>query len=196
MKKITLLVTIAGLLIITQNSHAQNDSSGIYKTAADFQNKKLSYAINFKTEKHKIKSAMLFNNEEVKVKHQGVNYSLKKSETYGYRDMKGRDFRFVDGKEYRILNSYEPVLIYVYQHQAHSAKDISMGNYKPVYYFSLDAASPVETLTLNKIKAAFPENHKLHDAVDAQFKTDADLYAYDNFHKMYKLNWILKSTNK
>lgn len=38
---------------------AQTDSSGIYATANDFQQGKLSYAINYKTEKHKIKDNML-----------------------------------------------------------------------------------------------------------------------------------------
>ena len=37
------------------------------------------------------------------------------------------------------------------------------------------------------------DNHKLHNALDAQFKYDNELYAYDDFHKMYKLNWIIKN---
>ena len=38
---------------------AQKDSSGIYKTTEDFQQRKLSYAINCKTEKHKINPNVL-----------------------------------------------------------------------------------------------------------------------------------------
>jgi hypothetical protein len=193
MKKIFLLVLAGCLLTLSQSSYAQKDSSGIYKTADDFQNRKLSYAINYKTEKHKIKGSMLFNNDEVKVKHDGVLYTLKKSETYGYRDTKGVEFRFVDNKEYKVLNPGEPILIYVYQHAAHTGKDIHRGLYLPEYYFSKDVASPPQSLTLTNVKATFPENHKFHDALDAQFKSDKELYAYDSFHKMYKLNWIIKN---
>lgn len=45
-------------------------------------------------------------------------------------------------------------------------------------------------------KIAFPDNHKFHDELNAIIKDDNGLYAYDNFHKMYKVNWILKNTSK
>ena len=61
-----------------------------------------------------------------------------------------------------------------------------------MYFFSVDAASEPQPLTKSNVKAAYPDNHKFHDALDAQFKEDNELYAYDNFHKMYKLNQILK----
>ena len=139
---------------------------------------------------------MLFNNDEVKVKHDGTVYTLKKSETYGYRDTKGKEVRFVDNKEYKVLNPGESILIYVYQHQAHSGKDVSKGLYQPEYYFSKDVASPLQNLTLTNLKTIFPENHKLQAALDAQFKANSELYAYDSFHKMYRLNWIIKNNIK
>ena len=152
MKKINLIILVAGLLTFNQTTHAQKDSSGIYKTSEDFQNRKLSYAINYKTEKHKIKGSMLFNNDEVKVKHNGTLYTLKKSETYGYKDTKGRVFRFVDNKEYKVMNPGEPILIYFYQHPSHSAKDVSKGLYQPEYYFSKNTSFPFQDLTLTNVK--------------------------------------------
>lgn len=196
MKNINFIALIAGLLIFSHTTTAQKDSSGIYKTAEDFQNKKLSYAINYKTEKHKIKNNILFDVEKIVVKHNGEKYTLLKSETYGFKNTKGVVFRFVDNKDYKILNPGESILIYVYQHPAHTGKDINRGLYQPEYYFSKDAVSPPQNLTLANAKAIFPENHKFHDALDAQFKSDKELYAYDSFHKMYKLNWIYKSTVK
>ncbi len=62
-----------------------------------------------------------------------------------------------------------------------------------MYFFSTDAASAPQVLTKANLKAAIPENHKLHDALDAQFASDMELYDYDSFHKMYKLNWIIKN---
>ena len=192
MKKFNHFFMLASGLLAFSAVIAQKDSSGIYKTAEDFQQRKLSYAINYKTEKHKIKGDLLFNNADIKVKHDGETYTLLKSETYGYRSTKGEEFRFVDNKEYKILNPGQALLMYVYKHPAHSPKEAE--KYPLTYFFSANAASAPQPLTLANIKAAFPGNNKFHDALDAQFKTDAELHAYDKFHKMYKLNEIMKTS--
>ena len=193
MKKMYSLLMLAGCLFgLTQNSFAQKDSSGIYKTAEDFQQKKLMYAINYKTETHKIKSTLLFDNKTIKVKHQGKTYTLLKSETYGYRSTKGEEFRFINGMEYKVLNPGENLLLYVYQHSSHSPKETE--KYMPTYFFSTSAASAPQSLTKANLKAAYPSNHKFHDGIDADLKSDNELSTYDSFHKMYKLNWLLKNS--
>jgi hypothetical protein len=184
------LLLIASFFI-ANTSFAQKDSSGIYKTADDFKNRKLSYAINYKTEKHKINSYVLFKGNVIKVKHQGTAYKLTKSDTYGYRNTEGVEYRFIDNKEYRVLNPGEAILIYIYQYPAHSGKEAA--KYVPVYFFTTDAGSAPQDLTKGNIKAAFPQNHKLHDAIDAQFVSDLELHEYDSFHKTYKLNRIINS---
>jgi len=194
MRKFNYFFMLASGLIIFSTVIAQKDSSGIYKTAGDFQQRQLSYAINCKTEKHKINPNVIFKGSEVKVKHDGTTYDLKKSEVFGYRACDGQEYRFADDKEYKILNPGEPLTIYMYQHPAHSGKDVSKGLYKPEYYFSTKGDASLRALTKANIKALYPENHKYHDALDATFKYDEELYAYDSFHKMYKLNWILKET--
>lgn len=198
MKRMYFLLLVTGLLTLTlsQTTSAQKDSSGIYKTAEDFQNRKLSYAINYKTEKHKIKDNILFNADKIVVKHKGETYMLVKRETYGFKNTRGIVFRFVDSKDYKVLNTGEPILIYVYDNTVHSGKNASNKPYQWEYYFSKDAISPPQSLTLPNVKAIFPENHKFHDALDAQFKSDKELYAYDSFHKMYKLNWIYRNAIK
>lgn len=194
MEKTNYFILLVSALLIFSTLTAQTDSSGIYKTAEDFQNRKLAYAINYKTEMHKINADLLFNDKEVKVKHHDTTYKLLKSNTYGYRNMKGEEFRFVDNKEYKILNPAEPLIIYVYQNPVHSTKGEQ--KYVPVYFFSTDAASPPQPLTKANLKAAFPDNHTFHDKLDEQFKADNELYAYDNFHKIYKLNRLLQNSNK
>lgn len=188
-----LLIFTCGLVLFTQNSFSQKDSSGIYKTAEDFQQRKLSYAINCKTEKHKINPNVLFKGSGVKVKHQGNTYNLKKSEVFGYRACDGKEYRFADNKEYKVLNPGEPLILYFYQHPAHTGKEVNNGMYRPQYFFSINAASPLQDLTKANIKAVYRDNHKYHDALDENFKEDKDLYAYDSFHKMYKVAWILKN---
>jgi hypothetical protein len=175
-------------LFATHTLFAQKDSSGIYKTAADFQQGKLYYAINYKTQSHKINDDLLFNESEVKVKHGGVTYTLKKSQTYGYRDTKGIDFRFINDKAFQILTKENGMLLYVYNTPKGGKGSIPV---PPVFYFSKDIGSTPQLLTKENVKTAYPDNHKFHDALDATFKDDADLAAYDSFHKMYKINHVL-----
>ena len=192
MKKTSYMaMMLVSLLTIGQSAHSQQNSSGIYKTAEDFQQKKLSYSIDCNLEKHKISTNILFDGSEVKVKHMGTTYTMKKSETFGYRACGGKEYRFVDNKEYTILNPGETLNIYFYQHPAHSPKEAA--KYPPMYFFSKDAKSVFQELTKANLKAAFPGNHKFHDALDVNFREDKEIYAYDGFHKMYKLNWILKN---
>ena len=191
MNKNQFKLLLIAFLFITSNSFAQKDSSGIYKTADDFKNRILSYAINYKTEKHKINSYVLFKDNVIKIKHHGTTYKLTKSDTYGYRNTEGVEYRFIDNKEYKVLNPGEALLIYMYQHPSHSGKEA--GKYVPMHFFSSDAASAPQVLNKSNLKAAFPENHKLHDAIDAQFTSDMELHEFDSFHKMYKLNWIIKN---
>ena len=170
MNKNQFKLPLIAFLFITINSFAQQDSSGIYKTAADFKNRKLSYAINYKTEKHKINSYVLFKDNVIKVTHQGITYKLTKSDTYGYRNTKGVEYRFIDNKEYRILNPGESLLIYNFDHSAHPPK--AAAQFPVMYFFTTDVAALPQSLTKANLKAAFPENHKLHDAIDAQFVRD------------------------
>lgn len=195
MKKNFVSIILASCLFtLSLQASSQKDSSGIYITSADFQQGKLAYAINYKEEKHKINDYVLFNDAVIKVKHHDTVYTLQKSETYGYRNTKGEDFRFVEDKAYKILNPGEPLLMYVYQHPAHSPKEAE--KYAAAYYFSTSASAAPQPLTRANLKAAFPDNHKFHDELDAQFKADKDLINYDTFHKAYKLNHIYTSTVK
>jgi len=95
-------------------------------------------------------------------------------------------------KGYTVINSNEGlVTIYKYQHPSHSPKEAE--KYAPKYFFTTSSSDVLQPLTKNDLKKAFPNNHKFHDALDAQFKSDDGLNVYDNFHKMYKVNWLLKN---
>ncbi|MBB1286872.1 hypothetical protein HRH25_20995 [Flavisolibacter sp. BT320] len=172
---------------------AQEDSSGIYITPEDFASKKLSYAIDCNTEKHRINSDLIFKGSKIKVKHDGQKYTLDKSKTFGYRSCDQQVYRFVGNLSYKILNPQESLLLYFYQHLAHAPKFVEQ--HPPQYFFSV-GPGVVQKLTVANVKASYPDNHAFHDAVDLQFKSDKDLYAYDDFHKMYKLNWILKQNTQ
>jgi len=54
----------------------------------------------------------------------------------------------------------------------------------------------LQELTKMNLKKAYPENHGFHDVLDTNFKEDKELTSYDEYHKMYKINWILKNNTK
>lgn len=184
------LLLAGGLLLWAPRAGAQNDSSGIYRTVQDFQDRKLSYAINYTTEQHNINSHVWFQSDKLIVKHQGKKYILRKSNTYGYKNTSGSVFRFVGDKELKVLNPEDALLIYVYRRPAASPREAD--KYPPLYYFSTDAAAVPQLLTKINLKRAFPDQHRFHDGLDENFRGDADLIAYDAFHKMYKVYWIYK----
>jgi hypothetical protein len=178
-------------LLVGVSGFAQNDSSGVYASAEDFTNQKLTLASDCKTEKHRIKLNDFAGKSYIEVIHQGEPHRFEKSEIFGYRQCDGNVFRFVSGKHYRLLNPTERVLLYKSE-----ISPIGKNPGKTTYYFSKDAASAALPLTLRNLKAGFPDNHAFHDALDAQFKTDEGLAAYDSYHKMYKINHLLKSSEK
>ena len=193
MKNIIFFITIIITMVFTvQDAFAQKDSSGVYKTAEDFQQRKLSYAINCSIEKHKINPNVLFNASELKVKHRDSSYTFKKSEVFGYRACDGQEYKFVDNAEYAILNPGETLILYFYQNPAYSSES-DLPN-PPAYFFSKDAATPILLLTKYNLKAAFPDSHKFHDALEENFKEDKELADYDSFHNMYKLSRVMKNS--
>ena len=98
-------------------------------------------------------------------------------------------------KGYTAMNSGEGIVIFNYQHLAHSPKEAH--KYGLQYFFST-TASPSEALkvlTAFNLKNAYPTNHAFPDALDANFKTVAELINYDDFHKIYKVNRLLQSNS-
>jgi hypothetical protein len=186
-----LFLILASILTVPQSASAQKDSSGIYKTAEDFRHRKLTYAINCTTEKHKISPDILFKGSIVKIRHQGNTFRLNKSDVFGYRTCEGKEYRFVNNLQYLILNPGEMLILYLYQQPVQPQKNAVQT--PPKYFFSINENESLRELTKDNLKFLYPDNHKFHDELDAQFRDDKDLYAYDSFHKMYKINWILKN---
>lgn len=187
---ISFLTTI-GLLAFSLNAPAQKDSSGIYQTADDFRNHKLSYAINYKTEKHKINDYLLFDATQVKVKHHGTTYTLDKSTTYGYKSTTGEVFRFVGNESYKVLNPDEELLLYLHTTPVSPLVDPTK-KVEEHYYFSKDGTGSLIDLTIDDLKKVFPENQKFLASIDKYFKKDEQLISYDTKRKMYTVNRLLK----
>jgi hypothetical protein len=95
---------------------------------------------------------------------------------------------------YTVVNPGEAITVYKYMHPSHSPKENE--RYGPKYYYTTGSSVVLKELTKANLKKEFPENHPFHDALDANFKQDAELTNYDDFHKMYKINWLLQNNNK
>ena len=59
------------------------------------------------------------------------------------------------------------------------------------FHFSLNLNSPIQPLNLDNLKLAFPENHRFHDLLDANFSGGQPVSSFDDFHGTYKVNRIL-----
>ena len=165
--------------------------SGVFKSYTDYTTGKMEYGIDCANEKHKIKLNNFLGKDFITVVHEGKSYDLKKAETWGFQLCDGKIVRF-QGKEHYTQADKGALWIYTRQ----TVKETShREGIKTItsHYFSRDGGSEILELTLLNIKAAFPENHKLHDAIDSQFKTDGALGEYDKFHKHYKINHFLES---
>jgi hypothetical protein len=188
MKRISSNLIIAAILIIKSFScYSQKDSSGIYFTANDYILHKLSYAIDCKTEKHSIKADMVFDSKDILIKHKGATYKYSKDSVYGIRHCDGSITRLYHNSEYPIINPYETILIYKVVSGPYGKGSPSVTK----YYFSKDAQSDLQEMTIHNLKAAFPDNHKFHDLIDMEFHHDDELITYDEMHKMMKINRIL-----
>jgi len=165
---------------------AQIESSGIYLKAGDYINQKLTLACNCKTEKQKIIAEVMFHPKEIVVKRNGTTHRYLKDSVYAVRHCDGSIIRIFDNSEYHLINPKEPIMIY---------RITSGGSGKgsgPIveYFFSRDPKSRIHSLTILNLKKAFHDNVKFLEALEIEFKSDAELSAYDSFNKIHRLNHV------
>lgn len=177
------------ILITTFSICAKAQTSGVYMSAADFDSGKLAYAINCSTEKHKIKLNEFLAKDYITVVHDKQPHNLKKAEIFGYKDCNDVTYRLAVSRHYEMLNPKEKILLYKIEVPPAKNTKITIS-----YYFSSSAGEEIKELTLTNLKNAFPDNHKFHDALSTEFKTDADLVQYDTYHKVYKVNRLYSNS--
>jgi hypothetical protein len=106
----------------------------------------------------------------------------------GHQNHDQYHYRSFHALSYRILDSTEFFLYYRYQQQEHiKGKELLKTD---CYYFSINALAPIEPLTIENLKAAFPDNNRFHYLLDEQFRRDTELMAYDPYSKMYKIKYL------
>ncbi len=189
------MLAIIGLTLLPSRFQAQvPDSgnaarSGIYRSAESFRTGILDLAIDCRTDAHRIDRHLLLARPYIDLTHEGVRTRINKRDVFGFRDCDGTIVRYVDGSEYAILSA-GAILMYA------RSMMVPAGNREgyrimPVRYFSLAASDTLIPLTRVAIKNAFPSHHALHEALDADFRTDDELGAFDGRHGVYRLQRVL-----
>lgn len=190
-KKSTKFYYVLAVATLISSVSLQGQKSGVFRTYSDYTTGKMEYGIDCATEKHKIILNDFLSKDFITVVHEGKRYDLKKNEIWGFQMCDDKVTRF-QSKEHFLLQDKDA--LWVYSQQIVQSGSPKTGGSKTItsYYFSKDGNSEIKELTLLNIKAVFPDNHKLHDAIDVQFKSDASLYEYDEFHKHFKINHFLE----
>lgn|ERR1035437_3216361 len=191
MKTIVKKIAVFTAIVIISTGSIFAQKSGVFKSYADYLAGKMDYGVNCATESHKIKLNNFFGKDYITVVHNGKPYDLKKAEIWGFQLCDEKIVRF-QGKADYTLGDKGGVWIYTKQTMKTASARGGMKNIT-AYYFSKEGNDKIKELTLLNLKAAFPDNHMLHDAIDGQFKSDASLSEYDQFHKHYKINHFLES---
>jgi hypothetical protein len=190
-KPVKAIVFAAAIVVVNLGTAAAKDATGVYLTAEDYKNARLTSESDCSSPGHKVDLHDLLHKTFIHITHDGETRRYEKSHVYGFRSCAGRDYRFVDNYEYEVLES-RGLSIYTHDVPARNPKDTSRGlATSRLYFFSVGAAGRVLPLTVSNLKRAFPNDHAFHDALDMTFHTDDELTQYDTFHSMFKVNRLL-----
>lgn len=163
---------------------------GVFTSGKNFSEGKLSYTMDCNSQKSKILLNDFFIKKYITVKRPDTSFTVLKNSIWGYQTCDKQVYRFLNKKELLLLNANEEILIY-----KHILPKTTSGRTNATrYYFSLGKKAEVQSLTINKLKAAFSNNKKFKSLIDNDFKYNTDLAAYDETNQIYKINWLLKQT--
>lgn len=91
--------------IFTPNIYAQTNlsgRSGLYLTAEDYANKKLSYSNENSNRGYKLK--VVFNQDKMQVIQNGKKHNFYTFNLFGYRN-KNQDYRFFNDQQYKVVDT-------------------------------------------------------------------------------------------
>jgi len=186
MKKLVLVFPLLLFSIGTELT-AQKISEGVYLTAKDFTNSKISFVNDQLNNKYKVRLHEIFNSPRIKIIKGDSVIKLNKESVFGYCDKKNNSYRYYNKAEYKIINPSEKILLY-----SKTSTEGGLKNSHSVmhYYFSENAASPIYELSKSNLKEVFLKDVSFIELLNVYFDSDKDLAAYDNINKGYMLNHV------
>jgi hypothetical protein len=197
--KISMLLTGVIILAFTDINCGIGQSvpahtTGLYSTPDDFLQHKLTYQTDCKNGKDKLKLNDLFGSSTGYVIYNGQKQAFDKNRVYGYRSCENKNYRFYDHSTYQVIDTAGFYIYYQYRSEEQTkGKGLVK---KDEYFFSRKGDEAIQLLTIDNLKNAFPENHKFHFSLDAEYKSDNELMAYDHFLNTYKIKYLYRQSLK
>ena len=168
---------------------AQPECSGVYLTASDFMDGRLSYASAGRSTSKESFFNLLAKNHLFIIRPDFAWKRVSKKDVFAIKSCEGEIVRIYDGNNYYLQNLGDCIPIY-----KKIISPASKGNnYRVKYFFSIDPVSEIQDLTLDNLKAAFPDNHRFEHALDTNFRDESDLYAYNSTKKYFELTRIYET---
>ena len=103
-----------------------------------------------------------------------------------------QNYRSYDHGKYLILDTAG---FYLYRHNK-LVRGEKASRPMDVYYFSLGPDDAPRELTLANLERAFAGNAAFRYRLEAQFRYDKELMAYDEYLKMYKIKYLYALSEK
>jgi hypothetical protein len=189
MKTIKLLIPALLMIVFAQNSFAKQ-KIGLYLTAEDFLNHKLSYESDG-SDGNKIQLHEVFGSYKVVVIQNGKRQVLSKSSIFGYRS-NGQDYRYFNNSAFRIIDT-QGFYIYGYCKLVPAGKGLKQAE---LFYFSPKANDGIKPLTMDNLQSVFSKDTRFLYAIQGFFRTDNELTSYDTSLKEYKLKYLYAETSR
>lgn len=187
---IPILSIFALVAVVAAGQTVSGPTSGVYLTAADYQNHHLTSGGDSAAQATPVK--LRLTEKSIEVQQDSKSRRFAKNKVFGFRSDDGRDYRFGSNQEYEIVEAKE---LYIYTKSISAlsprGRESQGGKSDQKHYFSLGAKGQIRDLTLANLKQAIPKNHKFHDLLDTTFGEGRNVSEYDDFHKMFKVNRVL-----
>jgi len=168
---------------------AQPACSGVYLTANDFTVGKLYYASACRSTSKESYYSLLANSHFFIIGPGWAWRRIDKENVFAIKSCEGQIVRIYQGNNYYLLNPGEPIPIYKAM-----INPVSKGcAIRVKYCFSVDMVSEIRDLTIDNLKAAFRQKDRFAEKINAHFKDDSDLYAYNETNKCFELNEVFQN---
>ncbi|MBC9934961.1 hypothetical protein [Chitinophaga qingshengii] len=180
--KLSLWLMIAGF-----SASGQQKITGIYLTQTDYLQDHPSYTATNGIA-YKAKLYTFAPKKYILLTGGGEQVKLEKDHFFALQLKDGKTFSMQGGESYELLNRNPRLLLYRRKLPV-APKSFPTTPY--LYYFSA-GNSTIQQLTITNIKRAFADIKDLSYWLDATFRSNDELTAYDTFHHMYKLEWLVR----
>ena len=186
-------IFLMSLVVAPALKATEKGSSGIYMTASAYQNGVLTAEGRCDSKEHELELHDVLNKTYIHATHGSETRRYDQRDIFGFRSCEGLDYRFVENREYQILEA-KRIYVYFIKVRMPNTPGARASWLKSEYHFSVGAEGPVLLLTVDNVKRAFPDDHRFHDSLEQTLASGQKLAQYDEVHKMFRVNWLLMAS--